>query len=318
MGNKLLQNSYLLLVLLGIFPTTAAAENRPVKVAYSAISAGIGGLWLTHDDGIFKKHGLDSSLIYFRSGTTAAQALLAGEIHFGHLAPGPMMTAWAQGADFAWIGTTVHKMVFTLVAEPSIARGEALKGKKIGITRIGSAADLAARAALEHLGLTTKDVSLISMGGIPEILTGLRAGAVQAAILSPPFSTAALDLGYRKLVFIPDLGKEFSFSGIAVKRDFIHANPNVAREFMAALTEGAKIYAEDTKAALNVLRRYAKVEKESILEAGYREYATALSSPPYPSLKGLEAVRESLAETTPVLKNVDLRKFIDDRFVKAK
>lgn len=317
-GTKFLGGVSLLLAFAWFFTSTAAAQNRPVKVAYSAISAGIGSLWLTHDDGIFKKHGLDSSLIYFRSGTTAAQALLAGEIHFGHLAPGPMMTAWAQGAEFAWIGTTVHKMVFTLVVEPSIMRGEGLKGKKVGITRIGSAADLAAREALEHLGLTSKDVSLISMGGIPDILMGLRAGAVQAAILSPPFSTAAIDLGYRKLVFIPDLGKEFTFSGIAVKRDYIAANPNVARAFMAALTEGAKIYAEDSKAALRILKRYAKVEKESILEAGYREYATALSNPPYPGLKGLEAVRESLAESTPALRNADLKKFIDDRFVKAK
>ncbi|MGH7766820.1 MAG: ABC transporter substrate-binding protein [Candidatus Binatia bacterium] len=311
-------NVYLLGALLWLVAGSAAGQNRPAKVAYSAISAGIGGLWLTHEQGIFKKHGLDSSLIYFRSGTTAAQALLAGEIDFGHLAPGPMMAAWAQGADFVWIGTTVHKMVFTLVAEPSIMRGESLKGRKIGITRIGSAADLAVRAALEHFGLTAKDVGLISMGGIPDILTGLRAGAVQAAILSPPFSTAALDLGYRRLLFIPDLGKEFTFSGIAAKRDYVNANPNVARAFMTALTEGAKIYAEDSKAALVVLKRYAKVEKDSILEAGYREYASALTSPPYPSLKGLEAVRESLAESSPALKNADLKKFIDDRFVKPK
>lgn len=296
----------------------AAAENRPVKIAYSAISAGIGGLWLTHEQGLFKKHGLDSSLIYFRSGVTATQALLAGEIQFGHLAPGPIMTAWAQGADFVWIGTTTHKMVFTLVAEPAITRGEALKGKKIGITRLGSAADLAARAALEHLGLNAKDVSLISMGGIPEILTGLRAGAVQAGILSPPFSTSALDAGYRRLVFIPDLGKEFTFSGIAAKREYINANTGSAQQFMAALTEGAKIYKEDKSAALKVLKKYVQVDKESLLEAGYREYDTALTSPPYPSLRGLEAVRESLAETTPVLKNADLRKFVDDRFVRSK
>ena len=299
-------------------PPTAVAQMRPVKVAYSAISAGIGGLWLTHEQGIFKKHGLDSSLIYFRSGIVATQALLAGEIQFGHLAPGPVMAAWAQGADFAWIGTTTHKMVFTLIADPAITRGEALKGKKIGITRIGSAADLAARAALEHLGLTTKDVALISMGGIPEILTGLRAGAVQAGILSPPFSTSALEAGYRRLVFIPDLGKEFTFSGIAVKRDYLNANPGIAEAFMAALTEGAKIYKEDPKAALRVLKKYVQVEKESILQAGYREYDTALTSPPYPSLKGLEAVRESMVETAPMLKNADLKKFVDDRFVRSK
>src|SRR4249919_3871919 len=104
----------------------------PVRTAYSALSAGIGTLWLTHEDGHFRKHGLDSNLIYIRGGSTAVQALLAGEIQFGHLSPAPMLTAWVQGADFVWIGTTTHQMVFTLLAEPAIAKGAELKGKKIG------------------------------------------------------------------------------------------------------------------------------------------------------------------------------------------
>ncbi len=304
-------------VLLGFAPI-ARSQTRPVRTAYSAISAGIGSLWLTQEQGLFKKYGLDSTLVYFRSGTTVAQALLAGEIEFGHLSPAPMMTAWAQGAHIVWIGTTVHKMVFRLVTDRSIIRGEDLKGKKIGITRIGSAADIAARAALEHLGLNTKEVTLISMGGIPEILSGLRAGAVQAGILSPPSSTTALALGYRSLVFIPDLRKEFTFSGIAAKREYVDANPNIARAFMAALTEGAKIYSEDAKAAVQVLKRYTRIDNDSIVEAGYREYATAITSPPYPGLNALDAVRESLVQSVPALKSADLRKFVDDRFVRPR
>jgi hypothetical protein len=57
---------------------------------------------------------------------------------------------------------------------------------------------------------------------------------------------------------------------------------------------------------------------DRILEGGYKEYEAAISSPPYPGLKGLEAVRDSLVDSTPQLKNVDLKKFVDDRFVKAK
>jgi ABC-type nitrate/sulfonate/bicarbonate transport system substrate-binding protein len=91
-------------VVLLVFLVGGAGESRSqtklpaVRVAYSALSAGIGVLWLTHEQGIFRKHGLESNLVYMRSGTTAAQALLAGEIEFGHLSPAPMMTAWAQGA----------------------------------------------------------------------------------------------------------------------------------------------------------------------------------------------------------------------------
>src|SRR3990170_7736073 len=88
-------------VLTAVFLLLAAGESRgqtklaPMRIAYSALSAGIGVLWLTHEQGIFRKHGLESNLVYMRSGTTAAQALLAGEIQFGHLSPAPMMAAWA-------------------------------------------------------------------------------------------------------------------------------------------------------------------------------------------------------------------------------
>ena len=158
---------------------------------------------------------------------------------------------------------------------------------------------------------------MVSMGGVPEILAGMRAGAVNCGILSPPTSTAARDLGYRPLVHIPDLGKEFTFSGIAVKRSFVQNQPETTKAFMAALTDGAKIYKEDGRAAVRVLKKYMRAD-DRILEGGYREYDTAISSPPYPSLKGLESLRDSLVESTPQLKRVDLRKFIDDRFVKAK
>jgi ABC-type nitrate/sulfonate/bicarbonate transport system substrate-binding protein len=310
---------WVLLLTQSLIAGTSQAQPRPplIRTAYSALSAGIGTLWVTHEQGIFKKYGLDSSLIYMRSGTTATQALLAGEIQFNHVSPAPTMAAWIQGADIVYIGTTVHQMVFTLITDATIAKGADLKGKKIGVTRIGSASDLALRAALDHFGLSPKDVTMISMGGIPDILAGMRAGSVQGGILSPPTSTLARELGYRPLLHIPDLGKEFAFSGIVAKRSFVQSQPETAKAFMAALADGAKVYKEDSRAALRVLRKYIGGE-DRILEGGYREYDAAISSPPYPSLKGLEPLRESLVESTPQLKQADLRKFVDDRFVRPK
>jgi ABC-type nitrate/sulfonate/bicarbonate transport system substrate-binding protein len=245
------------------------------------------------------------------------QAILAGEIQFGHLSPAPMLTAWAQGADFVWVGTTTHQMVFTLLVEQSITKGPELKGKKIGITRVGSASELAVRMALEQFGLNPKDIAMLSLGGIPEILAAMRAGAVNGGILSPPTSTAARDMGYRPLLHIPDLGREFTFSGIAAKRSFVQSQPEIVRAYMASLTDGAKVYKEDSRAALRILKKYLRADDRT-LESGYKEYDKAISSPPYPGLAGLEAVRESLLDSTPQLKNVELRKFVDDRFVRAK
>jgi ABC-type nitrate/sulfonate/bicarbonate transport system substrate-binding protein len=155
------------------------------------------------------------------------------------------------------------------------------------------------------------------MGGIPDIFAGLKAGAVQAGILSPPTSTAAREAGFRPLLHIPDLGKEFTFSGIAAKRSFVQNQPDVVKAFMAALTDGAKLYVGDSRAALRTLRKYLRAE-DRILEEGYKEYDSAITSPPYPSMKGLEAVRDSLIDSLPQLKTADLKKFVDDRFVKAR
>jgi ABC-type nitrate/sulfonate/bicarbonate transport system substrate-binding protein len=124
-------------------------------------------------------------------------------------------------------------------------------------------------------------------------------------------------MGYRRLLHIPDLGKEFTFSGIAAKRSFVQSQPEVVRAYMASLTDGAKIYTEDHRAALKVLKQYMRADDQT-LEGGYKEYDRAISSPPYPSLKGLEAVRDSILDSTPQLKQMDLRKFVDDRFVKPR
>jgi ABC-type nitrate/sulfonate/bicarbonate transport system substrate-binding protein len=286
-----------LLMALPGFPADCSAQIQTVlpRTAYSALSAGIGTFWLSHDEGYFKKRGLKSNLVYIRGGSTAVPALLAGEIQFGHLSPAPMLTAWAQGADFVWIGSTTNQMVFTLITDASITRGAGLKDKKIGITRLGSASDLALRAALEHLGVAPKGVTMMSLGGIPEILAALRAGA-GSGILSPPTSTAARDLGYRPLLHVPDLGREFTFSGIAAKRSFVQSQPEVARAYMTALTTTRKFIKKQPRCA----PRVAQIHAHRGSHCGKRlqgirqgDFEPALSG-----LKGLEAVRDSLLETT--------------------
>ena len=75
---------------------------------------------------------------------------------------------------------------------------------------------------------------------------------------------------------------------------------------MASLTDGAKVYRK-TAVPIECLRKYMRAD-ERILESGYKEYDKAISSPPYPGLKGLEAVRESLLDSTPQLKECRLAK----------
>ena len=280
----------------------------PVRTAYSALSAGIGTLWLTQEDGYFRKHGLDSNLIYIRGGSTAVQALLAGEIQFGHLSPAPMMTAWVQGADFVWVGTTTHQMVFTLLVDTSIAKGADLKGKKIGITRLGSASELAVRMALEQFAFNPKDVTMIALGGIPEILGAMRAGAVQcrralAANIhrSPRFGLSSPACIYRTW------DENLPFPASRQNAPSCKANPkSCAPTWPRSPTARKFIWKTRAPRCESCENTCAPTIAPS--KAVTKNTTAAISSPPYPGLKGLEAVRDSLLETTPQLKECRFEK----------
>lgn len=307
----------LLLTAAAVFaPACSLAQAVKIKAAYSAISAGLGSIWTAKEMGIFAKEGLDVELLYIRSASPTMQALLSGELQFAHIGPVAVLRAWSEGADVVWLGTTIRSMVFTLLALPSIKSPADLIGKRIGLTGQGSSAEIAAQMALRHLNLDPAKVSYAYVGGVPDILAAMRAGAVQAGVVSPPTTTIGKKLGYKSLVFLPDLNQRFTFAGIASFRRYVQENPQVARAFMKAITEGVAVYKKSPDIALQVLKKYAKTGDPDLLREGYNEYVSAIASPPLPDLEGLENVRESVVRTNPKLKTMDLRNLLDDRFVK--
>ena len=74
-----------------------------------------------------------------------------------------------------------------LISRPEIKTAEQLKGGSVAIAVFGGTSDSFARIALKRLGLTpVKDVAILQIGGVPERLSALQKGKVQAAMLSTP------------------------------------------------------------------------------------------------------------------------------------
>ncbi|HEX5607768.1 MAG TPA: ABC transporter substrate-binding protein, partial [Candidatus Binatia bacterium] len=85
------------------------------------------------------------------------------------------------------IGNTTNKLIFSIYVRPEIKTIEDLKGKKIGVTRFGSATDIAARFALRKHNLDPqKDVTILQMGAMTSIMGGLQGGSIDAGLVSPP------------------------------------------------------------------------------------------------------------------------------------
>ena len=170
-----------------LLSSSLARSAERLRIAYSSISGAYTGIWVAHDAGFFAKEGLDDQIIFIPSATQLAQVLVAGDVDVASLGGAPVMAASLSGADLKVIGNNVNKLIFSLHAKPEVKSIDELRGKRIAVSRFGSAADIAARHALRKFNLDPqKDVILMQLGTMSNMFGALKSGAVEASMVSPP------------------------------------------------------------------------------------------------------------------------------------
>src|SRR5258706_7401534 len=179
-------------ILIGIFlffllaTSTSAIAQQKVRLNWGAISGVMSPIWVAQGEGLFKKHGLDVELIHIASTSKAIQSMVAGEIQFTTADALNSIQAVAAGANVVMFCEGVNRFVFSLMARPELKRLSDLRGKKIGITRIGSSTHTAVLFSLNKAGPGPNDFTFLQFGGVPKILPTFVAGPVGAGALSPP------------------------------------------------------------------------------------------------------------------------------------
>src|ERR1044072_7426101 len=118
-------------------PAARAQDLKKIKIGYPAISYNQIHIWVAKDAGLFKKHGLDAEIVFFRGGQLATQALVAGDPPIVNI--GTVVQAGLQGHDIVLIASSESAYNYSIVARPGTAKVEQLKGKRVGIRRFGSA-----------------------------------------------------------------------------------------------------------------------------------------------------------------------------------
>ena len=308
---------YLAAVFLMVLLPGAALGQSGARVmsGYAAISGPHAVLWVARDAGLFEKNGLRTEVAYIRSGSTMAQALVAGEIQLAQMGGPAMMAAGVAGMDVTFVAVALNTTPIVIMG--NVSRMEELKGKAIGITRFGSNTDISARFAIRKAGLQPeKDVALVQLEDYPGIMGGIVSGRIAAGALADPFTDAAKRLGYKEIADIASMGLEFPFVGIAVKKSYIRDNTDTVQRFVRAYTEAIAIYKNNRDVATKVTSKYTGIKDPAILSATVNFYAPKLARVPYPTIGGVRFVLDQIAARDPKAKNVAPESFMELRFVK--
>jgi NitT/TauT family transport system substrate-binding protein len=302
--------------LLVMLPSAAVTADRPlqkINVAYSSISGNIAPLWVTQDRGFFRKHGLEVQAVLIESGTTTAQALVAGDITFASVAGPAAIQSNLRGADVVIIAGIINTLTFQLYTEKGLVRPDQFKGKSVGVTRFGSATDFAMRYALDKYGLdANKDVAVLQLGNQPAQLAALEAGKVQGAMLSAPTSLRAKKMGFPMLADLQMLGLEYQHTSVATTRALLKSKPDLARDFMRAYIEGIHYAKTHRKETLDILAKHLRTDDREVLEDTYESIVVALiPEKPYPTQKGVQIILRELGAKDPVARSAKPEQFVD-------
>jgi len=309
------QIAALLLVLL-LSPTVAFAQGLTRIVSgYSAISGPHAVLWVAREAGLFEKNGLKAEVAYIRSGSTMAQALLAGELQIAQTGGPGVLAAAVGGADFVIVAVALNTTPIVIMG--TVSRMEELKGKAIGVTRYGSNTDISARFAIRKFGLQPdKDVALVQLEDYPGIMGGIQSGRIAAGALADPFTDHAKKLGYKEIADIASLGLEFPFVTLTAKKTYLRDHPDVVQRFIRAYTEAIALYKNNRELAMKVTQKYTGIKDPAILGSTVNFYAPKLSRVPYPTVGSIRFVLEQIAAQNPKAKNANPETFMDVTFVK--
>lgn len=259
-----------------VFVTLRVANSlaAPVRVAYSAISGAMGPLWVANDFEIFKRQGLDVQLLYIGGGSVVTQALLAGDVQFVRLGANAVVQASLKGAELKMIANTINRLVFSLMSKPEIKSPADLKGKRIGVTRLGGSTDFALDLALKKWGLRRgTDVAVVQTGGMPQLLGAIKGGPVDAGVISPPTNLQALKLGLKELVDFGDLDIPYPNSPVAATQGYLNKNYDVVLRFLRGYSEGIYRVKSDRAGTIRTLSKYTRVTDPEILNELYRIFA---------------------------------------------
>jgi NitT/TauT family transport system substrate-binding protein len=302
-----------------VFADAAQSQALPkVRAAYTSIGIQFDPVYIMKELDLTRKYGLDVDMLFVPVSSRAIQAALAGEIQFITSGGVANINANATGADFVGLTATLNTFVFKIISSPEIKKPEQLKGKKVGISRLGGASDFSIRYALTHWGLVPdKDVALIQVGGEPEEVMALQNKAVDAVILSEPFASVATRAGGVVLADLSQLGVRYTMHGFGVRKSYVQANRDVTVRFMKAYLEGIYVFKTNKDVALNVLKKYTRLDDTSLVQTSYDEMSQRLiRRVPYPDREGIQTIIDQLAKTRPQMKSLNPGDFIDPSILK--
>jgi len=232
-------------------PSASRAQSRKLRVGALRLASS-GAVFIAQDQNYFRDAGLDVELVFFDAAQPIAVAAASGDIDIGVTAfTAALFNLAGKGALSVIAGQAREVPGFPLDAylattQPNGASLQApkdIRGKRIGITQTGSSFHFAAGLLAEKYGFPISDVKFVPLQSMSNIVSALKGGAVDGAILPATGAQGAIDSGAARLLGWG--GDEAPWQiGAAFAAAKIRGDDKTIAAFLIAYRRGCRAYHE--------------------------------------------------------------------------
>ena len=252
----------IVVALLCVASNDNAQELVKTPVQIPAITPEATAFAVARDRGYYRQEGLDAQLIVMPS-ALGTQALLGGNVKFSTVG-GAGLLPILRGAPIRFMFTTFNRPMFWLYSRSDIRSVENLKGKKVGVSSLGSGPDSLLREILKKHGLDGgRDVAIMPVGSGTARFFALQAGTVDAAMLSIPANLMAQDAGFRELVSFIDQEWIELQGTINVTDQLLASDPTLVEKFIRATLKGFIHFRDLRSQTIGILIRFLRVKEDA-------------------------------------------------------
>jgi NitT/TauT family transport system substrate-binding protein len=257
-------------VLAGLAVAPAHAAELVTLATVGQPSANFWPELIALDKGFFAAEDLKADIVYVQSSAALVQQVAAGSLGIGvQTGLADPLRAVGMGAPISIARIDVQAPPYDLVAKSNITSMKDLKGKLISL---GGAKDIT-RIYVERMlapnGVKPGEFDMVFAGATTARASALLAGAVDAAILLPPFDFQVIAKGFNSLGLTVDYVGDLPFSGTTVNNAWASANKATLEKLMRVKNKGVAWFEDDNNRAesFRILKAASGLSEDDVEKA---------------------------------------------------
>jgi NitT/TauT family transport system substrate-binding protein len=275
-----------------------AAQGAPVKIGTAVLGdfSMVTPILVAQEKGFFRGQGINAEFQPFRGGPDLVKAVVAGQIQIGVTGATDVPVFRATGVPIRFIASQVDGNHFTLNVAQSVTAIADLKGKSIGVTRVGAATWVFAVMLAKQQGWDPeKDVTVVGLGGLDAQLAALSRGEIAAFIWGDGGAVTELQGKSKVLLRLDTVTPKWLSQGYYATDDAIKTSKDTLGKTLKGLFQAVQLIREKPAEAAAIATKTLQWPEDAIARA-QKISGPLLSKDGVISVEALDVMQATLLE----------------------